>query len=429
MSDVNSIPASRTASAYGWVIVVVAALAMVATLPGRTHGLGMITERLLKDEMFHLNPVRYSDINLAATLLGGLFCLPCGWLIDRFGLRFVVTGSLIGLTAAVLAMTKVQDVQMLSLMILFTRGFGQSALSVVSITMVGKWFRGRLSLPMAIYSLLLSLGFAYAAQLAKPWAHADWRVVWNGIGYSLLGFIPLACLLTRDPHEDIQTTDGDSAACCSNPESSSDGYTLSQAIQTQAFWVFGLAISLVALIGSGQSLFNESVLKKQGFPTEVFYDLVTFSGLVGMLTKLPVGWMGQHFRLNRMLAAGMAMQSFAMMSLPMIHTKPGIYAYGTVMGISGTITTVLFFTVWGQVFGRAHLGRIQSISQMMTVLASSLGPRVFAECLTRFGNYNFAFLTLAAFSLMIAVWSFWLRMPSPTPIPHAPTPEAVPQET
>ena len=34
---------------YAWVIVVVAALAMVATLPGRTHGLGMITERLLAD--------------------------------------------------------------------------------------------------------------------------------------------------------------------------------------------------------------------------------------------------------------------------------------------------------------------------------------------------------------------------------------------
>jgi hypothetical protein len=34
---------------YGWVMVVLAALAMVATLPGRTHGLGMITERMLAD--------------------------------------------------------------------------------------------------------------------------------------------------------------------------------------------------------------------------------------------------------------------------------------------------------------------------------------------------------------------------------------------
>ena len=34
---------------YGWVNVIVASLAMTATLPGRTHGLGLVTEPLLAD--------------------------------------------------------------------------------------------------------------------------------------------------------------------------------------------------------------------------------------------------------------------------------------------------------------------------------------------------------------------------------------------
>ena len=34
---------------YGWVNLLVAALAMVGTLPGRTQGLGLITEPLLTD--------------------------------------------------------------------------------------------------------------------------------------------------------------------------------------------------------------------------------------------------------------------------------------------------------------------------------------------------------------------------------------------
>src|SRR5437763_1788659 len=34
---------------YGWVNVLLAALAMTATLPGRTHGLGLITRPLLED--------------------------------------------------------------------------------------------------------------------------------------------------------------------------------------------------------------------------------------------------------------------------------------------------------------------------------------------------------------------------------------------
>ena len=34
---------------YGWVVLFVAAAAMVGTLPGRTQGLGLITEPLLAD--------------------------------------------------------------------------------------------------------------------------------------------------------------------------------------------------------------------------------------------------------------------------------------------------------------------------------------------------------------------------------------------
>jgi len=34
---------------YGWIVLLVAAAAMVGTLPGRTQGLGLITEPLLAD--------------------------------------------------------------------------------------------------------------------------------------------------------------------------------------------------------------------------------------------------------------------------------------------------------------------------------------------------------------------------------------------
>ena len=64
---------------------------MVATLPGRTHGLGLVTEPLLRD--LHMERVQYGTINLWATLLGGLFCLPWGWLIDRLGTRVMLAAS------------------------------------------------------------------------------------------------------------------------------------------------------------------------------------------------------------------------------------------------------------------------------------------------------------------------------------------------
>ena len=74
---------------YGWVVLGVAALAMVGTLPGRTQGLGLITEPLLRD--LGIGRVAYAQINLVATLIGALFCLGVGRLIDRRGSRIVLT--------------------------------------------------------------------------------------------------------------------------------------------------------------------------------------------------------------------------------------------------------------------------------------------------------------------------------------------------
>ena len=67
---------SRTRFYYGWVVVGLAALAMVGTLPGRTQGLGLITESLLKD--LQLDRVTFAEMNLWATLLGSFAAIA--WL-------------------------------------------------------------------------------------------------------------------------------------------------------------------------------------------------------------------------------------------------------------------------------------------------------------------------------------------------------------
>src|SRR4249920_2925344 len=90
---------------YGWVNVFVAALAMVGTLPGRTQGLGLITEPLLKD--LGLGRTTYAGINFWATLLGAGACLGFGRLLDLLGARVVMTLLALGLGAAVVGMSHV----------------------------------------------------------------------------------------------------------------------------------------------------------------------------------------------------------------------------------------------------------------------------------------------------------------------------------
>ena len=147
-------PRSSTASRvyYGWVVLGVAALAMVGTLPGRTQGLGLITEQMLRD--LGLSRVVFGQINFAATIAGALFCAGVGKLIDRRGSRIVLTVVALLLGLVTLVMSQVAGTIALLVCVTLTRGFGQSALSVVSLAMVGKWFRRRLTRAMAIYALV-----------------------------------------------------------------------------------------------------------------------------------------------------------------------------------------------------------------------------------------------------------------------------------
>jgi MFS family permease len=195
---------------FGWVQVALTALAMVATLPGRTHGLGMITERLLAD--LQLNRVSFASINLCATLLGAAFCLPIGYLIERARVRLMLTLVVASLAAVVLLMCQINLplaekvsqglggltspetslIVILFVAVLLTRGLGQSALSVVSLAMAGKWFERRLSMAMALFSVLVSIGFTVAFARGRELADWKWQSAWAVLGWSLLVFAPVA---------------------------------------------------------------------------------------------------------------------------------------------------------------------------------------------------------------------------------------------
>src|SRR3569623_1720852 len=94
---VSSLEEGRALERGAWINVVLASLLMLATLPGRTQGLGLITEPMLRD--LRMDHVSFAHINLWATLLGSVFCLPAGWILDRCGLRW--TSAVIVLLLAV----------------------------------------------------------------------------------------------------------------------------------------------------------------------------------------------------------------------------------------------------------------------------------------------------------------------------------------
>lgn len=394
---------------YGWVHVFIAALAMVGTLPGRTQGLGLITESLLKD--LQIDRIHFARINLWATLIGALFTVGVGRLIDRFGSRIVLTVIAVSLGFVVLGMSATQSVVGLALLITLTRGFGQSALSVVSITTVGQWFVRRLNLAMAIYTIALSIGFMIAFPLIGAIVlSSGWRVAWSIIGFAvLIGLAPLAALLVRRSPEAI-SVDPDGKPTDSREELPSD-YTLSEALATPSFWVFGIASAVYGLIASGIALFNESILAERRFDASTYHRSLVIVALTSLVGNFLGGWIASKWRMNRLLSLAMVLLAGSLAALPRVSTQTHVAIYAAVMGLAGGFVIVIFFSFWSATYGRKNLGKIQGAAQALTVIASAVGPLILAETVSRTGSYALIFYLLTGVVMVLALLAWLVKVP------------------
>ncbi|MGF1582791.1 MAG: MFS transporter [Gemmataceae bacterium] len=419
-------PENRESPGFTWrqiVPLTIAALAMVATLPGRTHGLGLITEPMLTD--LNISRVDYANINLWATLIGATFCIPCGWLLDRLGTRLTLSATCVILGLVVTGMTLISpgSVAMLFGLVLLTRGLGQSALSVVSLTIMGKTVGKKSSVGVAVYSVLCTIGFIAAFMSIKAWETATgeiinpgehWRTLWGTIGYSVLGFgligwIPRqssgAAATQSNRVPESPSTNGQPA------DTQSEGLTLWQALRTQTFWSFALATSFYGMVAAGISLFNQAILEERGFDRSLFLTITAIGPLVGLVANLSTGAAAIKVPLERLLAVAMLLIAAALLCFPFVQTYAQVYAYAVTLAIGGGMITVLFFAVWSKYFGEAHLGKIQGAAQMLTVFASAVGPLLVALSQEWTGFYTALYQSTGVISLGLAGWACFLSPP------------------
>ena len=340
------------------------------------------------------------------------------------GTTFLIPVVALALGVVVVVMAHVQTFWALAIAVTLTRGLGQSALSVISIAMVGHWFVRKIDLAMAIYSIALSIGFMIAfpvvGTMIQFWG---WRTAWLLVGLALgLGLAPLGWLLARRSPEDIGLhPDGDTADLTNQPDQPhrpDSGYTWQQAMGTPTFWLFGSGAALYGLVASGIGLFNESILAERGFGAEVYYQTLIVTALTALVGNFAGGWLATRMSLTRLMAISLFVLAAGLVALPIVTTIGQVMAWATAMGLGGGLVMVLFFSIWPRVYGRRHLGIIQGAAQTMTVLSSAVGPLLLAWCVEWTGSYATMFYLLAV--VIAATAAAATTTPLPEPLGAAP---------
>jgi MFS family permease len=399
---------------YGWVQVVLAAVAMSATLPGRTYGLGLIKEPLRAD--LGLGDLRFNELNFWAIVIGAACVLPIGRLIDRLGTRAVLGLVAAGLGSCVWAMSRATNVTDLAVTLTLVRGLGQGALSVVAIALVGKWFRRRAGVAMGAFTLLLAVGFVAPIFVVEAAVKsAGWRVAWEGVGLVLLlGLLPLGLIFARSSPEACGVAPDEKAldAVGAAP------LTLRDTLATPSFWVYTAAATVFNLVFSALTLDNQLLLEEHGLDGGSANALILgVLMLSGLPANVVAGYLARNRPLGKLLAGGVALLAVSLVLFPFVNSLGLAALYAALLGASGGVITVIYFAVYGHTYGRTHLGTIQATVQVLSVFASASGPLVLAWVRARGDGTALFFYLFAGVTLVLAAAAWVVRPPARVPAP------------
>jgi MFS family permease len=306
--------------------------------------------------------------------------------------------------------------------LLASRGLGQSALSVCSITTVARWFPGRAGFAMGAYSILLSVWFALAfGAVGYVVREHGWRTAWWQIALALVLVIaPIVALFHREPTgmaEALRDATGvlsaSNAAGHESDRARKPGLTLAEALRSGAFWLFAGGAAAFNLVSSGLGLFNEAVLAERGFDRRTFHFFLAGTTLLSLGGQFLCGWLTRRWSHQSLMAVALFLYALGLAMLPVISHGWHLAVAAVPLGLAGGMIIVIFFSVWGDLFGQRQLGRIQGAAQMVTVLSSALGPVVFAASSERWHSYSPLLLALAGITLLLALSARWVPRPSP----------------
>jgi len=368
---------------------------MVATLPGRTVGLGLITEQLLVD--LGVTRSSYAELNLWATFLGALFLFGTGPALDR-SLRWTTTAVLVAFSGSVFWLAHLPGPGLLLTVLILTRGLGQSSLSLCAVAIVGKSFKKKLSTAMGVFAVATSLLFVAAIpSVDSLLGQLGWRKVWMILAAVVLGISLLVAFLIRDPQaqqsrgEDDQTT---------------TGMPLREALRSTFFWVLTIGIGIYYFAFTGITLFSESLVVSLDFSRDIrnwFLAIMMFSGLA---SNLCCGWLVQRVSVPNIFGGAMIIFAACLIGFPLASGSIGlIYAVAVALGVGSGAVTVIFFAGFADLFGKRHLGKIQGVAQAMTVASSGTGPLFFARSFESSGSYSSVFFILAPLALLLGIWA------------------------
>lgn len=389
---------------YGWVIVAVAGLFMFSSGPGQSHTFSVFIEPI--SDSLGLSKGSIATAYAIATLAASFLLPKAGRLLDNFGPRQTLLTVSLVLGFACMFFGAAANVIWLAFGFAALRFMGQGSIMMCSANLVSQWFLTRRGFAMSLMGMGFAASMAIHPQLGEYLiAQFGWRKAWMTLGLlTWVTMIPVLLFLVYDKPESIGLRiDGEKIQVGDESSQELTGLSLAEAKKQTAFYILCGVWFVVGGLITVLHFFQVSVLTSQGLSSAEAARLFSVSALTAAITMPFIGRIYDTFRTRYVIATEMLLVAVAMVAITLVTSFTSGVIYAIIFGLCNAFMLTMFGYIWPRYFGRAHLGSIQGLGQMLGVIGSSLAPIPVGHAIDVFGSANEVLLVLACLSVITAV--------------------------
>lgn len=339
----------------------------------------------------------------AAFFVMGVFGMIVGRLNDSFGPRLLLTGTafLLGLGCVLMAQVSTLGGLYLSFGLIF--GMGLSAVDVLALTTIARWFSarrgfmtgivkagtgaGQFVVPLAASALIVLLGWRWAVAL-----------VGSAVAAVL---IVLAQFLRRDPQKAPLLDTACDARVSKVPD-----FSLSQVFRAASFWILCTMNLVLVSCLMGILLHIVPHARDLGIPPLPAAGILSTIGGVSILGRLASGVLIDRAGSKKVMHLGFGLLLSGLLWLHISDRPWMMYLFGAVYGLAHGSFFTAISPLSAEWFGIRFHGTVFGIVACFGTTGGAAGPILAGHLFDITGSYRTAFLILTAFAL--AAWGMLL---------------------
>jgi MFS family permease len=321
---------------------------------------------------FDLSHGAWGSIYAIATTSSAVVMIWAGSLTDRFRVRHIGLGVLIGLALAAASMAWIAELWMLVAAIFLLRLFGQGLMGHAAMVAMARWFVATRGRAVSIAGLGVAMGEAllpitFVALLGV----FDWRLLWLVAAGTLLALAPVLWSLLRHERKPQSFAQEGGGTGMQNRM-----WTRGAAFRHPVFWLMIPALMGPAAWNTAFFFQQVHLAEAKGWAHVTLVSLFPLYTATSVAFMLFAGWLVDRIGSTRLATIYLLPMAAGYLVFALAGSVP-VGALGiTLIGAGVGMHMTMMATFWAEVFGTRHLGSIRAMMAAFMVFGTALGPAI-----------------------------------------------------